>query len=102
MKSRLVDWMWAGGTALVLTGIAVFVVFVIHPGGIEDGGNWAMVLLPGASIGLRVPDDVFKTVPLAEPFVFWTITFVLSYVWYLAIAYVLTKSCRFIIRAPSS
>jgi hypothetical protein len=91
--------MWAGGTALVLIGIASFVVFVIRPGGFEGGGYWAMVLLPGAAVGLLAADYFFRIVPQAEPFIFWTVTFAFSFVWYLAIAYIVTMSCRFMISA---
>jgi hypothetical protein len=102
MSSRLVDWIWVGGIALVLIGIAAFVVFVIRPGGFEGGGYWAMVLLPGASVGLLVPDKFLGTAAQGGSYLFWIVTFAFSFVWYFAIAHFVRKSFLFLLRALRS
>jgi hypothetical protein len=102
MSPRSVDWIWVGGVAFVLIGSAAFVVFVIRPGGFEGGGYWAMVLLPGASLGLLVPDNFLGIAAQGDSYLFWAVTFAFSFVWYFAIAYIVTKSCRFLIRALRS
>ena len=102
MGLNVSDWKWACIPAICLLGIAAFVVFVIRPGGFEGGGYWAMVLLPGASIGLLIPDNFLGTAAQGESYIFWTVTFGFSFVWYFAIAYIVTKSCRFLIRALRS
>ena len=45
MSLRLEDWKWACIAAVVLTGLAILVVFAINPGGFESQLAW-FVLLP--------------------------------------------------------
>jgi|SRR5579885_3331808 len=96
MSLHLSDWKWTCIAGLVLTGLAVLVVFGFHPGGFETQGYWFAVLLPGAFIALPVADQVYKIVPKAEPVVAWVGTIGFSFIWYWLVIYAINKVRRFL------
>ena len=95
---RLADWKWACLAGLALLGVAVFVVFVIHPGGFEGQIGWFFGLLPGATIGAHLADMVYKFVPRLEIIVQWLSILGISFLWYFALSYAAIKSYRFVVR----
>jgi hypothetical protein len=101
-RHRTRDWLWASLTALGLTGVAVLVFLVIHPGGFEGAGYWLIVYLPGALVGFVAADHIYKAAPLAEPVVFWTLTIGFSFAWYFSIFYVVIRSVRFVVNGLRS
>ena len=98
MILRLSDWKWGCLAAAVLFGIAVFVVFVIHPGGFEGQIGWYFGLLPGAIGGAILADMVYKVIPGAERIVQWLSIIGVSLLWYFAISYAAIKVYLFAAR----
>lgn len=74
MIIRIADWKFACVAAFALLVVAVFVVFVIHPGGFEGQIGWFFGLLPGAIVGASLADMAYKMVPLAERIIWWCST----------------------------
>jgi hypothetical protein len=86
--------------ALLFLGIAVFVLFVIHPGGFEGQIGWLYGLMPGALVVASAADRIGKLVPIASPgvsyVVFWSAILGVTFLWYFAITYGLVKAFHFI------
>jgi hypothetical protein len=80
-----------------LTGIAAFVLFVIHPGGFETGIGWFLVLLPGTFAGYGLSDHLHRIAPHVEPIVFWTPIVGISFLWYWGISYGMIKLVRAVV-----
>ena len=76
------DWKWACVAAVILTGLAMLVVFALHAGGFETQGAWLLVLLPVSLAAYPISDYVHKPAPHAEPVVFWTSVASFDFLWY--------------------
>jgi len=96
--ARIASWKWACVAAFALLGIAVFVVFVIHPGGFEGQMGWFLDLFPGAIVGEILADAVFKVSPGVERIVYWCSILSISFLWYFALSYAAIKTYRYLTR----
>jgi hypothetical protein len=94
MGLHMSDWKWACIPAVCLLGMALFVVFVIHPGGFEGQGAWFLLLLPGSLPVLVLTDQVYKLVPSVEPFIYWVLLISFNFAWYWGIGYATVKIFR--------
>ena len=94
MKHNLAIWKWACLAAMVVTGLAMLVVFGFHPGGFESQGAWFIVLLPGAVIALPLADLAYKIAPKAGPVVAYGGTVAFSFLWYWGISFIAIKNLR--------
>ena len=97
MIARSANWKCACVAAFALLGVAVFVVFVIHPGGFEGQIGWFLDLLPGAIVGEILADAVSKTVPRVERIVYWCSILSISFLWYFALSYAVIRTYRYLI-----
>jgi hypothetical protein len=79
--------------AVILTGLAMLVVFGFRPGGFETQGAW-FVLLPGAFLALPLADLAYKIAPRADPVVAYGGTIALSFLWYWGISFIAIKNLR--------
>jgi hypothetical protein len=95
---RLSDWKRACLAATALLGIALFIVFAIHPGGFEGQIGWFFGLVPGALVGAILADMVYKVVPSLERVVQWFSIIGVSFLWYFVISYAAIKTCRWAAR----
>lgn len=98
MIARSSDWKYACVAAFALLSAAVFVVFVIHPGGFEGQIGWFLDLLPGAIGGEILADTAFK-VARVERIVYWCSILSITFLWYFALSYLAIKAYRFVIRS---
>jgi hypothetical protein len=64
------DWKYASIAALILLGLAAFIVFVIHPGGFEGQIAWLFGLLPGAFLGSLIASPLARIAPFSHLFLF--------------------------------
>lgn len=80
--------------AAVLLGIAALVVFVIHPGASQGQVGWYAALLPGSIVGAMPVSVVQNHMPQAQSIVYLLSLVVFSFLWYLAMALVVTKIVR--------
>jgi len=92
MSKGLGDGGWAFIAAAVLLGLASLVVFVIHPGGSQVG--WYTALLPGSLVSAMLMGVFQSAMPNAQRIAYLCSTLVLSFVWYLLIAYIVVKAVR--------
>ena len=74
--------------------MALFVVFVIHPGGFEGQGAWFLLLLPGSLPAHVLTDQVYKLAPSAEPVIYWALITSFNFAWYGGISYAIVKIFR--------
>ena len=93
MSLRLEDWKWACIAAVVLTGLAMLLVFGINPGGFESQLAW-FVLLPAGLPAYSVSDFFHKTAPHAQHLAFWTSMAGLNFLWYWTISFIVIKIRR--------
>jgi membrane protein CcdC involved in cytochrome C biogenesis len=94
MRLHISDWKWACIDAVCLLGIALFVVFVINPGGFEGQGVWLFLLLPGSFPAYVLSDLVYKLAPSAESFTKWALIVGFNFGWYWLISYAMIKIFR--------
>ena len=94
MHLHMSDWKWACIPAICLLGMALFVVFVIHPGGFEGQLVWYFGLLPGAFPASVLSDLVYKLAPSVEPVINWVLIITLNFSWYWGISYAMIKIFR--------
>jgi len=88
------DWMWASLAGAGLLGIALLIVFVIHPGASNGQVGWYMGLLPGSIVGAILTGAVESYLPRAQSIVYLLSLLVASFLWYVAIAFVIVKVVR--------
>jgi hypothetical protein len=88
------DWKRAVPIALILLGVATFVIFVIRPGGFESQLAWFFGLLPGALLGEYLGSHVSRLAPDLDRVAQWGSIFGLSFLWYFLISYGLIKIYR--------
>jgi len=81
--------------AILLLGLATFVVFVIHPGGFESQIGWFFMLLPGAFLA----GYVSRLAPNAGQIVQMSLVFIFSFFWYFLICYGVIRVCRIVVHA---
>jgi hypothetical protein len=74
--------------------MALFVVFVIHPGGFEGQVGWYFGLLPGAFLASVLSDLFYKLAPSVEPVINWALIIILNFGWYWGISYATIKIFR--------
>jgi len=91
MRLHLPDWKWACIAAACLLGIALFITFVIHPGGFEGQVGWFLALLPGAIPASLLADLVYKLAPSVEPVIYWALMLIFNFAWYWGISYAWIK-----------
>jgi hypothetical protein len=94
MRLHMSDWKWAFIPAICLLGIALFVVFVIHPGGFEGQGVWYLLLLPGSLPALVLSDYVYKLAPSVEPVINCVLIIGFNFGWYWGISHATIKVFR--------
>jgi hypothetical protein len=94
MRLHMSDWTWACILAICLLGIALFVVFAIHPGGFEGQGAWLLLLLPGAIPAFVLSDLAYRLSPSMEPVVHWVLIISFNFGWYWGISYATIKIFR--------
>jgi hypothetical protein len=94
MCLHISDWKWACIAAICLLGMALFVVFVIHPGGFEGQVGWFFLLLPGSLPASVLSDRVYKLAPNVEPVINWALIIIFNYAWYWGISYTVIKIFR--------
>jgi hypothetical protein len=94
MRLHMPDWKWACIPAVCLLGMALFIIFVIHPGGFEGQVGWFFLLLPGALPTAVLSDLVYKLVPSVEPFIYWVLLISFNFAWYWGISYAIVKIFR--------
>jgi len=97
MRSRLSDKILAFVAAIVLIGVAVFIILVIHPGGFEGQIAWLFALFPGAFVGAPLADKASKIHPVLGA-LFWPILVGVTLLWYFALSYAAIKSFRIVSR----
>jgi len=73
--------------AICLSGTAMFVVFVIHPGGFEGQGVWFFLLLPASLPAEAISELVYKLAPSVEPVINWMLIITFNFGWYWGISY---------------
>jgi len=73
--------------AICLSGTAMFVVFVIHPGGFEGQGVWFFLLLPASLPAEAISELVYKLAPSVEPVINWMLIITFKFGWYWGISY---------------
>jgi len=95
MNPKLSNWKWACIGATLLTILAMFVVFTLHPGGFESQGAWLFLLLPGTIAAYPIADYLHHAAPRAEPAMFWSLTLGFNFVWYFLVTYVVIKIRNF-------
>jgi len=98
MKVRFPDWKWACIAAIGLLCVAAFVALVANPGGFEGQIAWAFGLLPGLIAAAYISDYMYKALPRMEPALMWSLTFVLSFLWYFGVSYAGIRVFRLIAR----
>lgn len=81
--------------AVLLTGLAMLVVFVFHPGGFETQDSWFLALLPAGLAVYPLSDVVYRVAPHAEPIVFWISMIAINFLWYWILCFILIKLYRF-------
>jgi len=86
------DWKIAGGVALLLLGLAVFLVFAMHVG-FEGQTALLFALLPGAFFIVNVGEHVPTLKPMISS-TLWPFVLFLSYLWYFALSYCAIKIWR--------
>jgi len=74
--------------------MALFVVFVIHPGGFEGQSAWFLLLLPGSLLASVLSDVVYKLSPSAEPVIYWALNISFNFGWYWGISFATIKIFR--------
>ena len=94
MKPHLQDWKWAALLALVLLGVAIFAVYVVHPG----FGRWYLSLLPGWFVAFPISALISKVIPIEKSLVFWDwgLIMVFNFIWYFGVSYAVIKAYRLI------
>jgi hypothetical protein len=85
------DWKWASIPAACLLGIALFIVFVIRPGGFEGQAAWFLLLLPGSIPSALLSDLVYKSAPSRDNVVYWVLFISFNFGWYWGISYAVIK-----------
>lgn len=96
MSPRFPDSKRASIAAVVLTGLALAVVFGINPGGFESQGGWFLALLPAVLLAYPLLDYIDKVAPRADSIAFWTLLAGLNFLWYWVISYTAIKIWRFL------
>ena len=95
---RIPYWKQAGIAALVFTGIAAFILFVLHPGGFEGQIGWFFALLPGAFVVANVADRFAKVFPAVSPVasstILWGSIVCVSFLWYFILSYAFLRCIR--------
>ena len=94
MGLHMSDWKWACIPAVCLLGMALFVVFVIHPGGFEGQGAWFLLLLPGSIPTALLSDFVYKSAPSRDNVVYWVLLISFNFGWYWGISSAVIKIFR--------
>jgi hypothetical protein len=94
MRPRISDWKWACISAVVLLGMALFVVFVVHPGGFEGQLVWYFSMLPGSVPAQLLSDPIYRLAPNAEPVISWLLIIGFNFAWYWGISYACIKVFR--------
>jgi hypothetical protein len=94
MSHRISRWKRAPIAAVILTTLAVAVVFGINPGGFEVQGSWFLVLLPAVLVAYPLLDYIYKVAPHAEPTAFWVLLIGFNFLWYWGLSYVVIRSWR--------
>jgi len=74
--------------------MALFVVFVIHPGGFEGQGAWFLLLLPGSIPTALLSDFVYKSAPSRDNVVYWVLLISFNFGWYWGISSAVIKIFR--------
>lgn len=87
-------WKWACIPAICLLGMALFAVFVIHPGGFEGQGVWFFLLLPGAIAASVLSDLVYKLSPTVEPVIYWALIIIFNFGWYWGVSFATIRIFR--------
>lgn len=98
MSFRWPDRIWALTAGSVLFGAALFVLFVIHPGGFEGQIGWALVLMPATFLILPLADKIFRVLPTISNILFWPMLITFNLLWYCAMSYVVIKLSRLVVR----
>lgn len=97
MSPRFPDSKRASIAAVVLTGLALAVVFPIRPGGFESQGGWFLGLLPAVLLAYPLLDYVDRVAPRADSIAFWTLLAAsLNFLWYWIVSYAAIKIWRFL------
>jgi hypothetical protein len=91
MRLHNSSWKWACIPAVCLLGMALFVIFVIHPGGFEGQVGWLFLLLPGALPAEVLSNLSYKLAPSAEPVIYWVLFISFNFGWYWGISYAIVK-----------
>lgn len=94
MNFPVEDWKRASVAAAILTGLALLVVFGLHPEGFEAQGAWLLVLLPATVAAYPLSDYVYKAAPHAEPVVFWMLVASFNFLWYWLVISIVIKIRR--------
>jgi hypothetical protein len=92
MGLQISDWKRACIGGVVLTGLAMTVVFSLE--GTESQVGWLFVLLPGSIAAYPLSDYVYKVEPLAEPVAYWILMVTLNFPWYFIVSYTVIKIFR--------
>jgi hypothetical protein len=82
--------------AVVLTGLAMLIVFGLNPGGFETQGAWLFVLLPAGLAVYPLLEFIGKN-PRIETAAFWILMGTFNFLWYwmLSFALLLVYSLQF-------
>jgi hypothetical protein len=79
---------------MILTSLALLVVFVFSPGGFETQGDWFLALLPAAIAVYPFLDFVHQVAPRAETSLFWISMAIMNFLWYWLICRAVIKIRR--------
>jgi hypothetical protein len=97
MRLHISDRKWACIAAVCLLGVALFVVFVINPGGFEGQVGWFLFFLPGTFPAYMFLGLVHKLAPNAELPPKWMLMVLIvgfNFGWYWLISYGVIKIFR--------
>jgi hypothetical protein len=100
MRLHISDSKWALIAAVCLLALALFVVFVIKPGGFEGQIAWFFLLLPGTFPASWLADQVQKltpsahVAPSAESLSIWALIVGFNFAWYWLLSFAAIKIFR--------
>jgi hypothetical protein len=100
MRLHFSDAKWALIAAVCLLAVALFVVFVINPGGFEGQMGWAFLLLPGLFPASWLADLVHEfspgahLAPSAESLSIWAVIVGFNFAWYWVLSFAAIKVFR--------